>query len=109
MAQAQSVTSIDQSPEDERKSRMIRYTIAMVVRVICLIVGMFVSGWLMWICFAGAIFLPYFAVIIANSQGGGKKGQQATGVVIESKTIGASEFKIVDAAQGPQSSKNFEA
>jgi predicted tellurium resistance membrane protein TerC len=108
MAQAQSVTSIDQSPEDERKSRMIRYTIAMVVRVICLIVGMFVSGWLMWICFAGAIFLPYFAVIIANAQGGGKKGQQATSVLIESKTIEASDFKIVDAAQGPQASKTFE-
>jgi len=109
MAQAQSVTSIDQSPEDERKSRMIRYTIAMVVRVICLIVGMVTSGWLMWICFAGAIFLPYFAVIIANAQGGGKKGKQATGVVSEPLTISATEFKIVDAAQGPQSTKNFEA
>jgi hypothetical protein len=30
---------------------------------------MFVDGWLMWLAFAGAIFLPYFAVVLANAQG----------------------------------------
>ena len=30
---------------------------------------MFVEGWLMWLAFAGAIFLPYFAVVLANAQG----------------------------------------
>jgi predicted tellurium resistance membrane protein TerC len=66
MAKAQSVTTLGESPEADRKRRMIRYSIAMTVRVICLIVGMFVQGWFMWVCFAGAIFLPYFAVILAN-------------------------------------------
>jgi predicted tellurium resistance membrane protein TerC len=72
---------------------MIRYSIAMTVRVICLIVGMFVQGWLMWVCFAGAIFLPYFAVILANanSSGSNPKGQ----AVIEAPTlaIGADAFR----------------
>jgi Protein of unknown function (DUF3099) len=61
--------------------------------VICLIVGMFVQGWFMWVCFAGAIFLPYFAVILANANSSGNtpKGQG----VIEAPTlaIGADAFR----------------
>jgi hypothetical protein len=68
MAKTQSVTSLGEAPEVERKRRMIRYTIAMTVRVLCLIFGMMTEGWLMWVLFAGAIFLPYFAVILANAQ-----------------------------------------
>ena len=71
MAKAQSLTSIEQSPEDERKSRMIKYLIAMTIRVICIVLAMVVQGWFMWVCFAGAIFLPYFAVVIANGVGSG--------------------------------------
>ena len=35
----------------------------------------------MWLAFAGAIFLPYFAVIIANAQGS-KSGQLSEVTVI---------------------------
>jgi hypothetical protein len=65
---AQSITTVGQSPELERKSRMVKYLIAMTIRVICIVSAIFVEGWLMWLCFAGAIFLPYFAVVIANAQ-----------------------------------------
>ena len=47
---------------------MVKYLIAMTIRVICSVSAIFVEGWLMWLCFAGAIFLPYFAVVIANAQ-----------------------------------------
>ena len=47
---------------------MRRYTIAMSVRMLCLVLGVFTEGLLMWIFFAGAIFLPYFAVVLANVQ-----------------------------------------
>jgi hypothetical protein len=47
---------------------MVKYLIAMTIRVICIVAAIFVEGWLMWLCFAGAIFLPYFAVVIANAQ-----------------------------------------
>jgi hypothetical protein len=40
---------------------MLKYTLAMTIRVVCIVVAMFVEGWLMWLAFAGAIFLPYFA------------------------------------------------
>lgn len=69
MAKAQSITTVSESAEDERKSRMLKYTLAMTIRVVCIVVAMFVEGWLMWLAFAGAIFLPYFAVVLANAQG----------------------------------------
>jgi hypothetical protein len=69
LAKTQSITTVSESPEDERKSRMLKYTIAMTIRVICIVVAMFVEGWLMWLAFGGAIFLPYFAVVLANAQG----------------------------------------
>lgn len=69
LAKAQSITTVSQSPDEERKSRMLKYTIAMTIRVVCIVVAIFVEGWLMWLAFAGAIFLPYFAVVLANAQG----------------------------------------
>ena len=69
MAKAQSITSVSESPDDERRSRMLKYTLAMTIRVVCIVAAMFVEGWLMWLAFAGAIFLPYFAVVLANAQG----------------------------------------
>jgi hypothetical protein len=69
LAKTQSITTVSESPDDERKSRMLKYTLAMTIRVVCIVVAMFVDGWLMWLAFAGAIFLPYFAVVLANAQG----------------------------------------
>jgi purine-cytosine permease-like protein len=68
LEKAQSITTVGESPELERKTRMVKYLIAMTIRVICIVSAIFVEGWLMWLCFAGAIFLPYFAVVIANAQ-----------------------------------------
>ncbi|MSW98169.1 MAG: DUF3099 domain-containing protein [Actinobacteria bacterium] len=61
-----SVTNLPASASDERRARMIKYTIAMVIRVICIVLMLFVQGWWLLLCAIGAIFLPYFAVIIAN-------------------------------------------
>ena len=69
MAKAQSITTVSESPDDERRSRMLKYTLAMTIRVVCIVAALFVEGWLMWLAFAGAIFLPYFAVVLANAQG----------------------------------------
>lgn len=70
MAEApQSVTSIGVSPEQERRGRIFKYSLAMGIRMVCIVLAVTVQGWLMWIAFAGAIFLPYFAVVIANATG----------------------------------------
>ena len=67
----QNATTLGISPDEERRLRMVRYSIAMSVRVVCVILAVVVQGPLMWVCFAGAIFLPYFAVVIANAAGNG--------------------------------------
>ncbi|HYI32956.1 MAG TPA: DUF3099 domain-containing protein [Glaciibacter sp.] len=62
----QSITSLPLAPELERRNRMIKYSIAMSIRVVCIVLMLFVEGWWLLVCAVGAITLPYFAVIIAN-------------------------------------------
>ena len=45
---------------------MIRYGIAMGIRVLCVIACFFVHGWWLLLPLAGAVLLPYVAVVIAN-------------------------------------------
>lgn len=92
MAKRQSVTSLDLSPEQERKQRMIRYSVAMTIRTICIVLGVVTSGIWMWIFFSLAIFLPYFAVVMANSQGGRSKSQSDR--LAPKVTITSDEMKI---------------
>lgn len=66
----QSITSLPASPEAERRARMIKYSIAMGIRMVCIVLMLFVQGWWLLICAIGAITLPYFAVVFANVQGG---------------------------------------
>jgi predicted tellurium resistance membrane protein TerC len=66
----QSITSLPPSPEEERRARMIKYSIAMGIRMVCIVLMLFVQGWWLLVCAIGAIALPYFAVVFANVQGG---------------------------------------
>lgn len=92
LAKRQSVTSLDLSPEQERKQRMVRYTIAMSIRTLCIILGVISTGVLMWLFFALAIFLPYFAVVLANAQGG--KSSKQSDRLAPKITIKATDMKI---------------
>jgi len=46
---------------------MIKYTVAMSIRVICIGLCLVAQGWWLLLPAAGAVFLPYFAVVIANN------------------------------------------
>jgi hypothetical protein len=67
MAKQQSITSLPRSPQDDRRSRMIQYTVAMSIRVVCIVLCLFVRGWWLLLPAAGAVFLPYVAVVLANA------------------------------------------
>jgi len=55
--------------------RIRRYTITMAFRTVCFLVAViFAHGWLQWTLFAGAVFLPYMAVLLANQSN--TKGQK---------------------------------
>ncbi len=61
------ITSLQTSPDDERRSRMVRYSVAMGIRMICIVACFIAPGWWILIPAFGAIVLPYFAVIAANT------------------------------------------
>src|SRR5215471_14004207 len=66
------VTEARQSRSDEIAQRERRYLIMMGIRVVCFIVAVALflnhAGWLAMIPAIGAITLPYFAVVVANSR-----------------------------------------
>lgn len=66
---AASVTSLPQSPQDEARGRVRHYAITMGIRTVCFILMAVVYpvGWWTFVFAAGAIFLPYIAVISANA------------------------------------------
>jgi len=45
---------------------MLRYGIAMGIRVACIIACFFVQGWWLIVPIVGALVLPYIAVVLAN-------------------------------------------
>lgn len=45
---------------------MLKYSIAMSIRLACLIALLFAQGWWLFVFAAGAICLPYIAVVLAN-------------------------------------------
>jgi len=47
--------------------RAVRYVISMAIRSACLVGILFTDGWLRWVMVAGAVLLPYFAVVLANA------------------------------------------
>lgn len=63
----QNATSLPAAPIDERRVRVIKYSVAMAIRMVCIVMMLFVQGWWLLLFAGGAIFLPYFAVIIANA------------------------------------------
>ncbi len=66
MNQKQSITSLPESPRDDQRRRVIRYSVAMGIRVACVIACFFAQGWWLLACVIGALVLPYIAVVIAN-------------------------------------------
>lgn len=68
---SQQITTADTALDDDMRTRIIKYSITMGIRTVCFVAAYFafVAGLhiLMWICVAGAVILPYPAVIFANA------------------------------------------
>lgn len=68
---SQQITTADTALDDDMKSRIIKYSITMGIRTVCFVAAYFAFvadlHILMWICVAGAVVLPYPAVIFANA------------------------------------------
>jgi predicted tellurium resistance membrane protein TerC len=82
MDQPQSITSLPESPDDERRRRMIQYGVAMGIRVLCVIACFFLHGWWLVVPLIGAVFLPYVAVVLANVKSGSAGTVERPGSVV---------------------------
>ena len=74
-----SITTAQHSLSSEQAGRTRKYLISMGIRTVCVIGAIFIPGWPRWVLIAGAVVLPYLAVVIANS-GGSRKGKAPTDV-----------------------------
>lgn len=65
------ITSAGSNAAEGIKERQRRYVISMTIRTLCFVGAVAVGdGWLRWVLIAGAVFLPYAAVVMANAPGG---------------------------------------
>ncbi|WP_457962385.1 DUF3099 domain-containing protein [Arthrobacter sp. D1-29] len=61
-----SITDAAAAHSEDMHQRMVKYALAMGIRMVCLILIFVVDGWFKILMVAGAVFLPWIAVVIAN-------------------------------------------
>ena len=61
-----SITDAAAAHSEDMRERMIKYAVAMGIRMVCIVLIFVVDGWFKIIAIAGAVFLPWIAVVIAN-------------------------------------------
>ena len=64
---AQSVTTVATSPGEDRSRRVKQYLFTMSLRTVCFMLAIVTEGWMRWVFAAGAVVLPFFAVVAANA------------------------------------------
>ena len=63
------ITTARSSAADDMRSRQRRYAWSMSIRLVCFIAAVAVGpGVLRWVLVAAAVFLPLFAVVMANAR-----------------------------------------
>lgn len=74
------VTTAGNSPAEDIRHRQRRYLVSMAIRTVCFIGAVAVGpGALRWVLVAGAVLLPYVAVVLANKETRRDDGYQVTG------------------------------
>jgi hypothetical protein len=65
------ITAARRPHSDDQDQRVVRYLVSMMIRTVCLVLVVVLHGhlWLQIIFGAGAVFLPYVAVVLANAGG----------------------------------------
>jgi hypothetical protein len=90
-----SITDAATPHSEEMRQRMIKYAVAMGIRMVCLILIFAVDGWFKLVPALGAVFLPWVAVIIAN---GGDKAEIHSEALLDYVPVG--ELEAPEAATG---------
>ncbi len=66
--QVHGITTARRSQRDDVHDRMVKYGVSMGIRLVCFVLAfVFYGHWSSWIFVAGAVLLPYVAVLLANA------------------------------------------
>jgi len=76
-AEPVSITNAPIAHSQDIRGREVRYLLSMLVRTGCFVAAVVTSGPLRWVFIAGALLLPYVAVVLANA-GSRRSPQNAT-------------------------------
>ena len=60
------ITTARKSVPDDQAVRVRGYVISMSIRIVCFVLAVVTQGWLRWTFVAGALVIPYLAVVFAN-------------------------------------------
>ena len=79
------ITGAQRALSQEQTGRTRRYLISMGIRTACVLGAIVVPGWPRWVLIAGAVVLPYLAVVVANA---GRENDEPgeLGVTVQSQT-----------------------
>lgn len=83
------ITTAADSLRQDQSRRAKRYLLQMGIRMACFVGAFFADGWLMWALLAGAVLLPYAAVISANETR--TKGPEPQGPLMEYRQLPSAE------------------
>lgn len=61
------ITTAQPSLSSDLPARQKRYFISMMIRTACFVAAVFLPNPFRWVALAGALLLPYFAVVMANA------------------------------------------
>ncbi len=61
------ITTASSSRNEDIAARQRRYLFSMSLRTLCFVGAVVTTGWVRWVLVAGAILLPYVAVVMANA------------------------------------------
>lgn len=78
------ITSAPAGLSDDVARRTRRYLIQMGIRVLCFIGAVTIQHWVRWLLLAGAVVLPYVAVVLANA---GRERGSDPGTLLERSAL----------------------
>jgi hypothetical protein len=65
--QVHAITSAQEGLTIDQRSRQRKYFTSMMIRTACFVAAVFLPNPFRWIAMAGAVALPYIAVVVANA------------------------------------------
>jgi len=83
-SEVHAITDAAGAHSEDMHQRMVKYALAMGIRMVCLILIFVVDGWLKIVMVAGAVFLPWIAVVIAN---GNDKAEGHSDLLLDSAPL----------------------